>query len=294
MTLRKGALTAEVDALGGELVSLKDETGLEYIWQGDPAYWAGRNPNLFPIVGSLRDGAVRINGETYRMGRHGFARHKTFTLTGQGEDFVSFTLSQDEDTLAQYPFPFLLEVRHTLREDGFSTAFTVCNTGETDMPFCVGAHTAFRCPLRPGERFEDYRLVFQKPEDAAALPLTPEGLIGQDPPRRHLSGDTLPLTYDVFDQEDTLIFEGLNSKAVSLLHGGTGRGVRVAFDGFPMLAFWTAPHKQAPYLCIEPWHGCAALTDETGDFLDKRCCILLPPGASRRLEYSVTILGPSA
>ena len=42
-TLHKGSLTAAVDTQGGELVSFRDGAGTEYIWGGDPAYWAGRN-----------------------------------------------------------------------------------------------------------------------------------------------------------------------------------------------------------------------------------------------------------
>ena len=33
-----------------------------------------------------------------------------------------------------------------------------------------------------------------------------------------------------------------------------------------MLAFWTMPGKKAPYLCIEPWHGCAASWSEGPEF----------------------------
>ena len=61
ITLRRGALTAQADTLGGELVSLRRE-GTEYIWSGDPAYWSGRNPLLFPIVGALKNGVVDIGG----------------------------------------------------------------------------------------------------------------------------------------------------------------------------------------------------------------------------------------
>ena len=48
IALKKGSLMAQAETLGGELVSLKDGSGTEYIWVGDPAYWAGRNPLLFP------------------------------------------------------------------------------------------------------------------------------------------------------------------------------------------------------------------------------------------------------
>ena len=56
---------------------------------------------------------------------------------------------------------------------------------------------------------------------------------------------------------------------------------------FPMIAFWTKANANAPYICLEPWHGCAAWDDESGEFTDKPHCITLQPGESRTLGYSV-------
>ena len=278
-TLQKGPLSAAVDTKGGELISFRDGAGTEYIWNGDPAYWSGRNPILFPIVGSLKHGRVRINGQEYEMARHGFARRSEFTLAEQGADFAVLELRESPDTLARYPFPFLLRVRHQLLEDGFSTTFEVVNTGDGPLPYCVGAHTAFNCPLHQGERFEDYRLIFDQTEDAQSLALTPEGLLAPGKRAPILQGpDTIPLSHEPFDKLDTLIFDGLRSKDVRLVHKDTGHGVHMAFEDFPMIAFWTAAHANAPYICLEPWHGCAAWDDESGGFTDKPYCITLQPG----------------
>lgn len=94
--LKKGNLRAAARTLGGELVSLKDEKGQEYIWEGNPAFWSGQNPVLFPIVGSLKDGKVDIGGKIYEMGRHGFARGMEFSAADQGEDFVTLELRENE------------------------------------------------------------------------------------------------------------------------------------------------------------------------------------------------------
>ena len=82
--LRRGGCTAVADTMGGELVSFRDEQGTEYIWGGDPEIWAGRNPNLFPVVGNLMDGRVAVEGKTYEMARHGFARRIEFAVAEQG------------------------------------------------------------------------------------------------------------------------------------------------------------------------------------------------------------------
>ena len=125
LELKKGALRARVDTLGAELVSCRPGDGPEYIWTGEAAYWSGRNPLLFPVVGNLRDGKVMFGGRAYEMARHGFARRKEFAVAGRGEDWARLALTESPDTLAAYPFPFRLTVEQRLEADGFSTAVTV-------------------------------------------------------------------------------------------------------------------------------------------------------------------------
>jgi len=288
--LKNGNLTAAASTQGGELISLKNADGQEYLWQGDPNYWPGRNPNLFPIVGALKGGIINIGGRSYQMNRHGFARQSEFSIVAQGDDHVTFQLSENESTLQVFPFCFHFRVRHQLLRDGFSTQFEVTNPGETVLPFCVGAHTAFNCPLNSGERFADYRLVFDQPEDADALFPDPSGCLNRENREPVLRGtDTIRLDHGIYERVDTLVFEGLNSGSVSLLNE-EGHGVCMDFSQFPMIAFWTNGGKKAPYICLEPWHGCAAFVDETGDFRDKHHCILLQPGETKTLSFTVTIV----
>ena len=288
--LKNGRFSAAVRSLGGELISFKAADGTEYIWQGDPAWWPGRNPNLFPIIGTLKDGSISIDGAAYSMGRHGFARQSEFSLCDRGEDHVVLQLVDSASTLQQFPFPFRLRIRHQLLENGFFTQFEVTNTGESTLPFCIGAHPAFRCPLKPGERFEDCKLVFDQPEDTHALLPTSSGYLDREKRLDVLRGsDTLPLDHGLFERVDTLMFEGLKSGGVRLL-GPDGHGVHMDFSQFPMLALWTNGAKQAPFLCVEPWHGCPACTDESGGFEDKPHAILLPPGETKTLRYTVTLV----
>jgi galactose mutarotase-like enzyme len=239
-------------------------------------------------VGGLKNGAVSFDGKEYHMGRHGFARNQEFTLSSQSRDEIVLDLRDNADTLAQYPFHFSFQIRHKLLENGFSTQFKVKNTDQKTLPFCVGGHTAFRCPLLPGQRFEDYHLVFEQEEDSLSPLLNAEGCVSQNTERFLSGSNTLDLDYDLFRRVDTVMFRGLRSKTVSLLHKETGRGVRMEFAQFPMVAFWTKPG--APYLCLEPWHGCAASETESGEFKDKPHCVQLLPGEEKTLEYTVTLI----
>ena len=53
----------EVKTLAAEITSFYDkEKNIEHMWQGDPQFWAGRNPILFPMVGSTWTKDYQIDG----------------------------------------------------------------------------------------------------------------------------------------------------------------------------------------------------------------------------------------
>ncbi len=290
LELKNGNVTGIVETHGAELVSFKDKEGKEYIWNGDPAYWSGRNPNLFPVVGNLKDCKIMIKGNEYEMGRHGFARNSEFAVAEKGEDYVVFELCESEDTLKKYPYKFCFQVIHRLLENGFSTEYLVKNTGDEMLPYCVGAHTAFNCPMNEGEAFTDYVLEFEKEEDIPTILLTAKGLFQNGDTEPMLTGKTLQLDHGIHERLDTIVFRGLHSNVVSLKHKETGHGVQMKFEQFPMIAFWTKGAEKAPYICLEPWHGCAAYENETGNILDKPHVICLQPGESKSLTYTVTVI----
>ncbi len=288
--LKKGGLAAAADTQGGELVSLRGQDGVEYIWQGDPAYWSGRNPILFPIVGELKDGAVTIGGETCAMARHGFARKSAFSLVEQGADYAELALTESPDTLTSYPFRFRLTVRHTLLADGFRSDFRVENTDSRPMMFCLGGHTGLNCPLRQGERFEDYQLVFEKGEPSRPYGIDGAGIAHREYAHPYLEGgSTKPMDRADY-AKGVLIFEKLRSRSMDLVHKQTGRGVRFSFGGFPFFGTWQPETGEPPFVCLEPWAGMAAHFDETGRFEDKPGSVTLTPGDRYGAWYRVQIL----
>ncbi len=289
LELHRNGLTATVTTKGAELISLKNQQGTEYIWSGDATYWPGRNPVLFPIVGNLADGTVCFKNKPYHMSRHGFARDHEFLVIDDGDDYAEFQLRHSGDTLEKYPYAFDFRVRHTLTDTGFETRYTIYNNGIEVLPYCVGAHTAFRCPLEDGEVFTDYELVFPEEETCPITLLNEKGLVSGEKQAFLDKTHVLPLSYEPFAQLDTLVFEGLKSKSVTLRHKENGHGVTMDFSQFPLLAFWTKGAEQAPFLCIEPWHGCAAVEGESGKFEDKPYVLLVQPGEEKQLSYTVSI-----
>lgn len=288
----KGAHAA-IRSTGGELVSYVAANGKEYIWGGDPRAWTGHAPALFPVIGATINGKVKIGGVEYDIPKHGLVRRLPFQLAKHGEDFAEFVITPDEEMKSHYPFDFAFHVAHSITESGFKTVFLAENRSDRPMPLCVGGHPAFVCPLYENETLEDYVLKFEFPEHVETQILSDQGvIIGKEFLPEFMDTDTLPLTHRYFDQRDTLIFDDLKSRSVQLLNPKTGGGLRFSFRKSDVLAIWTAPGKNAAYLCLEPWCGLPAIQGESGNFEDKPHVRILEPGMSFRMGYAMDVIEP--
>ena len=117
--LRNENVSVTLKSLGGELTSIKDASGTEYLWQGNPDFWSGQAPVLFPIVGCLRNGTATIgNSKTCSFGRHGLARKLEFTLVSSSETCAVYSLKADDSTKEQYPYDFELQMIYELTDHG--------------------------------------------------------------------------------------------------------------------------------------------------------------------------------
>lgn len=288
-SIANARFTAKIDSLGAQLVSLQGSNGFEYLWTGDPAYWHEHAPVLFPIVGALRDGKTMINGQWYEMGRHGFAKRSEFTLASQQEDRIALVLESSPETRARYPFDFRLTVSYALTEDGVATSFQVENTGGEALPYAIGGHPGFNIPVDEEAAFSDYVIRFPEAERQSCPVIDLKaGLIDWSASGFQLDGREIPLRHDLFYQ-DALVFEGLRSQSVEIVNPATGRGVAMDFAGFPMLGIWSAAND-GPYVCLEPWTGCATLTTEGDQFVEKKGMAQLAPGEKAEHRFSVRVL----
>lgn len=285
-TITCGKAAAVVDTLGGEMISYVND-GREYIWCGDASHWSGHAPVLFPFVSALKDNKVRYNGvESEYKGKHGFARKTEFTSAKIDGGKAEFTLLSSDATKAAYPYDFALTVTHEINECGYSTTYTVKNTDSKSIMFCIGGHPGF---FTDGS-IEDYDLVFEKVEDCP-LYYTDEKSLYSDSyiAGRAIKGETFPLCYKDFDV-DALIAKDIKSRRVKLVKRCCGHGIEFDFTGFNVLVLWSPPKKSSPFVCLEPWNGMPAYTDESGEFADKPYAITLPAGESYSVGYKVKII----
>jgi galactose mutarotase-like enzyme len=284
--LRSSDLSAEVDPLGAQLSTLRDDAGRDLLWDGNPAIWNGRAPLLFPIVGTLAGGSYRLGSKAYQLSRHGFARGKRFAIRDANSSAATFRLSSDATSYRVYPFHFELDIRFAL--DGPTLFVTTClrNAGDEDMPASFGYHPAFRWPLPYGRARTSHFIEFASDEPAPIRRLDADGLLTPEDHPTPISQRCLSLEDSLF-QNDVIILDEIRSRSVTY-GADEGPRLRVSFPDSPYLGLWTKP--RANFICIEPWHGVADPVGFSGDFRAKPGVFMVAPGAMLPIQMAITLL----
>ena len=294
-SLDNGVLSVRVSSIGGQLLSVKKD-GKEYLWQGDPAFWEDRAPNLFPYIARLTNGTYTVHGKEYHLPIHGFLPAAEMKAEAQEESLLVLRLDADESTLACYPFVFTLRIRYELNQDTLRIAYEVENGGTEDMYFGIGGHPGFQAPLEEGLSFEDYFLEFESEGQSGTDAQTPVRigfsptcfLNGKDEPWPLEKGCRIPLRHDLFD--DDAIVLSHTPKTVVLRSEKGGRGVRVRFPQMPYIGFWHAVKKPAPYVCIEPWASLPSRQDVVEELSEQPGLIHLEGKGVYRNLWSIQLI----
>ena len=291
-SLENDQCRVRINAHGAELASFQrlDFANLEYIWQADPAQWARHAPLLFPIVGRLPDDTFLYKGQAYKLPQHGFARDQEFGLLKQDETSLTLQLMATPASRAIFPFEFELRVRYELHGTSLTVGWHVRNPAAAahELLFSIGAHPAFRCPLLPGEAFEDYYFEFDHPVILQRQLLQGGLRSGQTQTVPLITSCTqLPLTGELF-ADDALVFSHYDFTRLTLRSQKSARAVRVRFNGFPYLGLWSKS-AQAGFICIEPWQGVASPVGAPAELADKEGVITLAPGQTFDAAYTIEV-----
>lgn len=276
--------------LDGAMLNSLNKNNTEYLWQGDAKYWAGQAPVCFPITGVLPNGEMEAFGKRCTMKRHGVARINPFEVLEQHKNSVTFVQRSDENTKRDFPFDYELKIKYTINGDTVTNEYIVTNTGEDKLPFVIGGHPAFNCPLTKNEKFEDYKVVFDKNITKPCLrPDHHTGLVNvfEKFDEMH-GGDTLFLVHELFEEKDALIFENCEAKSATLI-GKSGKGVKIEFQDMNNLLIWSAVGN-APFVALEPWTGLASCNDEDGLFEHKRGMTVLEKDETASFKFKITMI----
>ena len=127
---------------------------------------------------------------------------------------ITYLLEDDEETFQSYPFHFQFFVTYTLFQNVIEVSFKIKNTGEQKMYFMVGGHPAFKVPLYPNEKYEDYYIEFEKEETVEKTKLNGNYLSAETEPFLNHQ-KIIPLKYRMFNP-DAFVMKGLVSNHVEL------------------------------------------------------------------------------
>lgn len=268
-------LEIKTTRLGAELTSIKFN-GIEKLHQGQ-THWKRHAPILFPIVGQIKDGQTVINGQTYHMSQHGFARDMEFKEIEPHK----FCLNETKETLEKYPFRFELYVEYSINDNKLTVKYIVKNTDNKEILFGIGGHPAFICDYSTG----DYQIQFNSNEDDVVFMQLENGLISNENVPNLVKNNTIDLLPDSF-KKDAIIMKNLKSNKVTLYNKKEQKKLlEFDFTGFPYLALWSK--EEAPFVCIEPWYNTADNVNSNGEFKDKENILKLKPDEIFECKYKI-------
>ncbi len=287
LEIKNEYLTVKVSKKGAELQSvMMDER--EYLWQADPKFWAKRAPVLFPVIArNLRD-EITVDGIRYPMPKHGLAKDRIFEVENLAEDSLTLLFKSDAESKKSYPFDFEFRVTYSLSGKKLTQSYEVTNLGEKALYYSVGAHPA----LSVNGHFADWEVEFEKEEDLVSIDLNENGLI--DPENTFpvsLENRVLKLNRfkDEFLKKDTLTFERIKNKKVTLFGKDREHGLIMCFDDFPSFAIWTHETRDADYVCLEPWQGMGQRSGETTSLENRFDVATLPQGKTDKKSLSIEL-----
>lgn len=274
-----------VNSKGAEKTSLIFNNK-EYLHQPDE-YWNRTAPFLFPNVGRLKDNKTIINGMNYELPQHGFLRDQEFELFHSSDNELSLLNVYNDDTLKKYPYKYKVIITYSLKKKNLRTSILITNEDMLDMHFNFGGHPGYNVPIYEEEKFEDYKIVFEKKETFNAPLVTGDGLLDfTNKKDKYKNIDEIILDYKYFET-DAIVIPRVKSSKVKLINK-ENKGLEFSFRNFITLAIWTRPNGK--YICLEPWIGYADRHDSNQHFKDKDNIVVLKPLEEFSIYYDTTIL----
>ncbi|MDO4903499.1 MAG: aldose 1-epimerase family protein [Limosilactobacillus sp.] len=287
ITLHNESLTVEIDELGAQPHSIKrNDNGIEYLWQGDPASWKRQAPVLFPFVGRLKDNQYTFDGKTYHQSQHGFARERQFTVVDKTDDRVVLELHSDDESRKVFPFEFVLKITYKLDDDQLTVNYNVKNPGDRSLIYAIGAHPGFNVPVTADGTFENVELSVSPAEEYSRILLKPPYNDSYHPQLIDMT-KPLAINHELFN-DDAIIYKTAGSDFNVTLHDKTiDHGVNVSTKGTKYVGIWSTYPTEANFVCIEPWWGIADNVEADGLLLHKQDMSRLAPGQDRDYDFSI-------
>ncbi len=220
----------------------------------------GGIPILFPICGDLPEDRYALDGQTYFLKRHGFARDLPWEVSAQETDndaALTLVLKSNDKTRAVYPFDFELTFTYRLKGNALTLDQTYRNYSNQPMPFSTGLHPYFW--------------------------VADKNQIQLDIPASQYKDNVTQGTYDYQgkfnldrDEIDAQL-RPLSRQVTALGLPERGFAIKLSFSAeYTTAVFWTVKGKE--YACLEPWTAPRNALNTGEDLL------VIPPWESKDLQ----------
>ena len=223
----------------------------------------GGNPILFPLCGNLPDNKYSVDGKSYEIKQHGFARELPWQVADQNTNdgaSLSLILESNQQTKQVYPFDFQLIFTYLLKGNSLKILQEYKNLDTKEMPFSAGFHPYFLCG--------------NKNELEVVIPSQNY----QDNKTKQVNAFNGKFDFEL--EEIDYAFGKLGTNSTSALDQDRRLKLSIEYDAFTTwLVFWTVKGKE--FFCLEPWSATRNAFN-TGDNLT-----ILKPSQSHKaaVEY---------
>ncbi|WP_226654771.1 aldose epimerase [Pseudalkalibacillus hwajinpoensis] len=244
----RGGMVAGYKSEGEELLYLNEET-----FSDSESNVRGGIPVLFPICGELEEKQYRLNGVTYTMKNHGFARNLPWDVVETStEDGAQLTLQlkSKRETKKSFPFDFELRFTYILKNNELIIKQSYSNHSSEIMPFYAGFHPYFHS--------EDKNLVYQA--DAKDY-------------FDYNDGEVKPFHGEVnlTEKREAVALKHVDKHQIKFDLKQMNQRITISYGSeFKYAVLWTEQNKG--FVCIEPWMA------KMNDFNEKEDLQFVKPG----------------
>lgn len=225
----RGAIITSFAVGGKEILYLDKDTFYDL-----NANIRGGIPILFPISGQLREGKYELDGKTYFMRNHGFARINSWEVINTSEDnkaSITLRLKDNEETRRAYPFEFELLFTYILKDGKLIIEQEYCNKSDETMPIYAGFHPYFNAE---GKDIE-YKTTATKYLDYNDMKI------------KEYKG-----RLDLTSMAESAIFLDAKEKEISFEVPNLNRSIVLKYGKeFKYVVVWSVKDKK--FVCVEPW-----------------------------------------
>lgn len=288
-SIKNDFYTLTVSDKGAEMISLVSNSGYEFIWNNpDGNAWNDHAPLLFPMCGSLDNETYTLEGKSYKLKQHGFAMDSKFTLEEKTDTSLTFSLSENEETLKSFPFNFKFVAKYELRGEELLLNVTVTNNSNRVMPYMFGWHPGFNLPTDNGQDINDYKAEFPGIDALGWFQFLGEGYFPRTAQHYPLKNQAYQFCEDEIYRNDTMIFNGHNYECKVYADGHPYSMFMKWSKNIPTLCIWKTEKNSAKFICIEPWASVPKDGKTDADF-DIRPMPRLAPSESETYTYTVIV-----